>query len=166
MNEPALKERIIVCGIVVNAADEVLLGKKPPGTLPYPDTWLTLGGGVEDLIRAQQLVRQGFYDAPYLHSELRREVREEAGIEISAISCICPLYRAKPREAVVQKKDGKYRLIFLEYLCRAETTTTRPNLEIVEFTWAAKQKLDEMPLSLPSRELYRDDLRWIPPQPL
>ncbi len=155
-----MEKRIIVVGIVTDV-DKVLLGKKAKGRPPYPDVWHTIGGGVEDVSRAENLIKAGKYDDPYLHEELGREIREESGIEIKNIRNICPKFRNKPREDITMGKHGKdTHFIFLEYLCELDSGEPKPADDIAELQWVKRCDLDKVKLTLPSTQMYKE-LGWI-----
>ncbi len=66
-----MKYRVIVAA-VIEKNGEYLFGKKAAGVGPFPDKWLILGGGVD-------------LENETLEEGLQREIREEAGIEITNI---------------------------------------------------------------------------------
>jgi 8-oxo-dGTP pyrophosphatase MutT (NUDIX family) len=157
-----MKKRIIVSGIICKG-EEVLLGKKAKGRPPYPDVWHTMGGGVNNPKKATQLLNKADYNNSYLVDELRRELREEANIEIINPTNICPKYRSKPREAVSKNKHGEdTHYIFLEYLCDLDPNSGsgKPSDDITEIQWVAKKDLKIVPLTPPSQKMYRE-LGWI-----
>jgi len=156
------EKRIIVCGIVCNG-DKILLGKKAKGIPPYPDVWHTLGGGAEDIEKAEQLLLNNEYNNQYFFEELSREMKEEANIKISNPKNICPKYRETPRETVTENKYGiatKY--IFLEYLCDLDLNegNGEPGDDIAELQWVKKNDLKKIKLTPPSQEMYKE-LGWI-----
>ena len=51
-----MKNRLIVAALIRNGS-KILLGKKPKGKGPSPDTWHIPGGGIETLIRAKRVVK-------------------------------------------------------------------------------------------------------------
>ncbi|MFH1029650.1 MAG: hypothetical protein V1770_00135 [bacterium] len=136
-----MRKRIIVCGIILNH-DKILLGKKAKGIPPYPDVWHTLGGGIKDLKKGEELIKNRDYDNVYLLRELRHEIEEEAGIKILNPINICPKYRKSPREAITENKfDEKTHYIFLEYLCDLDLTGggIKPGDDIAELQWVEKK---------------------------
>ncbi|MBT4277171.1 NUDIX domain-containing protein [Candidatus Falkowbacteria bacterium] len=156
------KKRIIVCGIVYSN-NKVLLGRKAKGVPPYPDVWHTLGGGVKDTDKAEQLLLNNTYNASYFLEELRRELAEEAGIKINNSTNICPKYRDNPREAIAANKDGdETKYIFLEYLCELDLSSSdgRPGDDIAELQWVEKKDLRNIKLTPPSQEMYQE-LGWM-----
>ena len=66
-----MKSRVIVTAIIENN-NMFLFGQKPHDVGPYPNTWHLLGGGVN-------------MEQETLEDALRREIQEEAGIEIDTI---------------------------------------------------------------------------------
>ena len=155
-----MEKRIIVVGIVLNEA-KILLGKKAKGVPPYPDVWHTIGGGVEDYDKALKLVENLQYDDPYLHSELQRELMEEARIKVKNIKNICPNFRKNPRQDIAKNKHGAQVLhIFLEYLCELDSGEPIAGSDIAELMWARKEDLKNIQLTKPSKEMYKE-LGWI-----
>lgn len=157
-----INSRIIVCGIVCDN-NKVLLGKKAKGIPPYPDVWHTLGGGVKDFDKAKQLLLCGNYNDIYFFNELKRELQEEANIDIINPMNICPKYRESPREATTKDKNGiKTHYIFLEYICKLDSTGTdsKPGDDIAELQWVKKINLKKIKLTPPSLEMYKE-LGWL-----
>ena len=155
-----MQKRIIVVGIVTDG-NKILLGKKAKGQPPYPDFWHTIGGGVKDLERAEKLVEEKNYDDQYLHEELRREIREEAGITIKNIKNICPRYKDKPRKSITKNKQGiDTGYVFLEYLCELDYGKAVPSDDIAELIWVEKSNLKDINLTPPSVEMYKE-LGWM-----
>lgn len=155
-----MNKRVIVAGIICRG-EEILLGKKTKGQLPYPDVWHILGGGVKDQERAKLLLEHQRYNDFYFCAELRREIEEEASIKIFNLRNICPDYRATPREAVTPNKNGEEtHYTFLEYLCEYESGTPTPGDDIAELLWLPISKLAEIQITEPSQEMYRE-LGWL-----
>ena len=156
------EKRIIVCGIVCNN-DKILLGKKEKGVPPYPDVWHTLGGGVKNINKAEQLLINNKYNERYFLNELKRELKEEAGIKISNPINICPKYRKNPREAITENKYGnETQYIFLEYLCDLDLSNGdgRSGDDIAELQWVKRVNLKKTKLTPPSQEMYQE-LGWL-----
>lgn len=155
-----MKERYIVAGIVQDG-DKIIIGKKAKGRPPYPDVWHTPGGGVEDFERAKQLFDAKDYDNPFFHDELKREIREELGVDITHIHCIVPHYRKIPREAETENKRGEMtHYYFLEYLCDYAGGNLTPADDLAEAKWVDKDMLKNVSLTPPSQEMYHE-LNWI-----
>lgn len=152
--------RYIVCGIIQHK-DKVILGKKAKGRPPYPDVWHTPGGGVEDQKLTEKLVEKEDYDNKYLHDELKREIREELGVEIKNIRCIISKHRKQPREGKTKNKYNQMTYYyFLEYLCDYADGALKPADDLAETRWVKKRDLKKIFLTPPSQEMYRE-LGWI-----
>ena len=66
--------RIIVVGVIQNARDQVLICKMPSKRGVFPGQWGLPGGGIEEGESAE--------------IALRRELREEVGLEVSEIQAL------------------------------------------------------------------------------
>ena len=155
-----METRVIVSAIICDG-NRILLGKKAKGRPPYPDVWHTLGGGVNDAKKAMDLHENNLYDDIYFYNELKREIKEEANIDIKNIKNICPEFRSKPREAITKNKfniDTHY--IFLEYLCDLDNGLAKPSDDIAELIWIEKENLKSLELTPPSKEMY-NELGWL-----
>src|SRR3954453_23364104 len=64
----AMKHRLVVVALIEREG-KILLGRKAPGRGPYPGTWHLPGGGVD-------------LSTETCEEALRREVREETGLEV------------------------------------------------------------------------------------
>jgi nucleoside triphosphatase len=71
MDRQINKQRLIVVGVVHNQQDDILLCKMPPKRGVFPDQWGLPGGGIEA--------------GETIEVALRRELREEIGIEVTQI---------------------------------------------------------------------------------
>lgn len=157
---PAVNTRYIVVGIVQDA-DQVALGKKAKGRPPYPDVWHTPGGGTEDKDLSEKLFQEKDFDNEYFHQELKREMKEELGVEINNIQNIVPEYRDSPREAETENKDGETtHYYFLEYFCDLASGDLVPDDDLAEAKWVKKDELGSVNLTPPSQEMYKE-LGWL-----
>ena len=146
---------------IVKDGDRVALGKKAKGQPPYPDVWHTPGGGTEDQNLAEDLFDEQDFDNEYFHGELKREMKEELGVEIKNIKCITPQYRTSPREAETEDKNGEMtHYYFLEYLCGYAGGSLQPADDLAEAKWFTKKELKDVSLTPPSQEMYKE-LGWI-----
>lgn len=155
-----MEDRFIVSAIICNG-DRVLLGKKAKGRPPYPDVWHLPGGGTKNKNLSDELVKNQDYDNSYFQLELKREIKEETGLEIKNIHCICPQFRLAPREAETKNKDNReMHYIFLEYLCEYVNGKPKAAGDLIKVQWFSKNKLDKISLTPPSQEMYHE-LGWI-----
>jgi ADP-ribose pyrophosphatase YjhB (NUDIX family) len=155
-----MNTRYIVSGIV-QKGDELILGKKAKGRPPYPDVWHTPGGGVENAEKAKQLFGSKDFDNEYFYSELKRELKEELGVEVKNIKCIVPEYKSSPREGdAIDKNGNPIHFYFLEYLCDYSEGELKPSDDLAEAIWIKKEDLRNYSLTPPSQEMYKE-LGWI-----
>ncbi len=132
--------RVIVVGLVWNDRDQLLLCRMHPDRGVFPGQWGLPGGGIE------QGERMG--DA------LRRELREELGIEITDIQ---PAFF----------KDGSYSkllpngelqpvyMIFLVYYCRAAGDKILLNEEFSEYRWVSEEDLPGLEMNVETADTLR-----------
>lgn len=155
-----MNTRYIVCGIIQEGG-KVILGKKAKGRPPYPNVWHTPGGGTEDKELSEKLFNARDFDNDYFHQELKREMKEELGVEIKNIKNIVPEFRDIPREAETENKEGELtHYYFLEYFCDYAGGELKPDDDLAEAKWMSKDELKAISLTPPSQEMYRE-LGWV-----
>lgn len=116
---------------------------------------------MDNFTKAKKLYEQGDFNDIYFHEELRREIREELGIEIKHIGNIVPQYRFAPQQAETKNKQGEMtHYYFLEYLCEYADGDMQPDDDLIEAKWVTKEEMKNIPLTPPSQEMYRD-LGWL-----
>ena len=131
------RTRLIVVAVLTDDEGRVLLCRMAPDRGVFPGQWALPGGGVEPGER--------------IEAALRREVREELGIEVE---------RAKPilfKDDVLEKtfEDGTrepIHMVFLIYACRPASMDLRLNEEFSEYLWADRDDLDALQLSPLTRD--------------
>lgn len=116
-----MKYRIIVAA-VIEKNGEFLFGKKAAGVGPFPDKWLILGGGVDP-------------EHETLEEGLKREIREEAGIEITNIKHVI-FY-----DGVHEKKGEMVYHIFLNFTADYLSGDSKPGDDIEILQWVKKKDL-------------------------
>lgn len=119
-----IKRRIIVVGLVWNDAGELLFCRMDPNRGVFPGEWGFPGGGME----------QG----ETVEDALRREIREEIGIEIDNLR---PVFF---KDATYEKRlaDGSFQqvyMIFLIFHCKAVGEGIRLNEEFCEYQWVSER---------------------------
>ncbi len=132
-----MKTRIVVTAII-KKEDKYLFGRKPKDVHPYPNTWNLLGGGMhlgeEDLEKA-----------------LRREIREEAGIEITNIKKV-----TFNEDTSTNKLHEETAYIFLIFVVQYLSGELKAGDDIMELQWFTKEELKNIALNEPTKKLFKE----------
>ena len=129
-----MKTRICVVAIIEKDG-KFLMGNKAMDIGPYPNTWRLPGGGVEE--------GESFEDA------VRREVKEETGLEVTNVE------KVSIQEDDEPDKHGEM-THYTFHIFRVEASgSEKPTDEFPELRWIDKLKLKEVPLARPSREYFK-----------
>ncbi len=133
--------RVVVCAIIKKGG-KYLFGQKPQNVGPYPNSWHFLGGGAD---LSQENV----------HEALRREVKEEAGIEITNIK------RIGFQEDEEPDKNGKLtHYLFLIFEADYKSGKLKNGDDIAKLKLFTKSELKKIIMPRPSDKLFRQ-LGWI-----
>jgi nucleoside triphosphatase len=127
-----MQHRVGVIALIQNKDDEYLLCKKPKGRGMFPGQWGIPGGGIDK--------------GETMEEALRREVREEVGLEIEQIK---PIYFAddiQPKYMDGKKIDDVY-MIYLLFRCRAKSNNVVLNHEHEKYEWADKERVKDFDLN-------------------
>jgi 8-oxo-dGTP diphosphatase len=135
----------VIVSAVIEKDDKVLMGLKE-NLAPYPNTWHIPGGGLDI--------------AETLDDGVRREVREETGVEIRGLRRL-PFF-----EDFTKGQDGEIvHYIFLVYLANYESGELLSKSDLQELKWIDKSHIKQMAMDgeLPdaSVHLFSSVLRWI-----
>jgi len=122
-----------VGGVVVHGG-RVLLARR--GRPPLLGEWSIPGGALE----VGETLVEG----------VRRELREETGLEVSPVAVLEVLDR------IVRDEQGRpqYHYVLIDYLCRVEQAEARAATDVTECCWAARAEL-------PAYELRPDTRRVV-----
>lgn len=132
-----MKSRLVVSAII-KKGDQYLFGKKQKDVAPYPNTWHLLGGGVN-------------LEKEKLEEALRREVKEEAGIELGDIK------RISFDEDYESNKHGEItNYVFLVYEGEYKSGELKAKDDIEKLQWFHKSELKNIPLTRPSIKLFKE----------
>jgi len=145
----SIPSRLIAVGLVWNRRGELLFCRMPPDRGVFPGQWGFPGGGIEP---GEQMA-----DA------LRRELREELGIEVEAIQ---PAFF---KDGVFEKllPDGSNQpqyMIFLVFHCWAASEAIRLNAEFSEYRWVRQDDLASMELNDVTRDTLSRIVAWEAPR--
>jgi nucleoside triphosphatase len=139
MTENAVNWRVIVVGVIQNAGDEYLICRKPANRGVFPGQWALPGGGIEPGERMEE--------------SLRREIREEVGLEIADIH---PLL-FKDGQYPKLFPDGSRKLIymiFLVFACRAGSNEVSLGEEFETYAWVKREHLVDFDLNPETRDTF------------
>ncbi|HVZ67636.1 MAG TPA: NUDIX domain-containing protein [Patescibacteria group bacterium] len=125
-----MKTRIVVAAIIEKDG-KILLGQKPTGKGPYPDSWHLPGGGVN-------------LEDETLEDAMRREIKEETGLDV------LKLERDGFDEDYENDKHGELtHYVFLRFNVEPASTDAKANDDLVELKWFPKSKLKDLKLARP-----------------
>ncbi|MBI2195965.1 MAG: NUDIX domain-containing protein [Candidatus Levybacteria bacterium] len=130
-----MKTRVIVSA-VIKKGDEYLFGKKKDNTGPYPNTWHLVGGGVN-------------LEEETLEEALKREVKEEADIEITNIKNISFDEDNEPN-----KHGELVHYVFLVFGADYKSGNLKVNDEMRELKWFKEAEIRNLSLPRPSQKLF------------
>lgn len=131
-NNSALEHRNIVVGLVWNQAGDLLFCRMPPDRGVFPGDWGFPGGGIEPGERMEQA--------------LRRELREELGIEVEDIRPAFFKDAAYPKLKADGSTIDTY-MIFLLFHCRIVDSEIKLNDEFTEYRWVAQKDIGKLVLN-------------------
>lgn len=131
-----MKSRVIVVGLI-EKDDAVLLGKKSGNIGPYPNTWHNPGGGVN-------------LDEEALEEALRREIKEEAGIEIQNIEQL-----GFDEDNEPDKHGDMTHYVFLDFRAEWLSGEIKAGDDMKELKWIRKDELKVLNLNKPAKKLFK-----------
>jgi len=131
-----MRTRIIVSA-VIEKEGSYLFGRKPENIGPYPNTWHLLGGGVE-------------IGKEFLENAVRREIREEAGIEVTDLKPLCFDEDDEPN-----KKGEMTHYLFLIFQSRYKSGQLKAADDIRILKWIKKQDFSQYEFTRPSVKLFK-----------
>jgi nucleoside triphosphatase len=143
--DPAIERRVIVVGLLHDGRGDWLLCRMPPDRGVFPGQWGLPGGGIEPGEAAE--------------AALRRELREEVGLEVSGIE---PLFFT---DGLYTKRfpGGAARsiyMIFLVYKCKATGETVTLNPEFEDYAWVPQTSLSQYDLNVETLKTFTR-LGWL-----
>ncbi|OGH10116.1 MAG: hypothetical protein A2152_01780 [Candidatus Levybacteria bacterium RBG_16_35_6] len=131
-----MKTRVVVVAVIENDG-KILLGKKAKGVGPYPDAWQIPGGGAN-------LEEESLTDA------LKREIREEVGIEIDNIRPV-----GFDEDTTYNKLNQLVHYVFLQFYAQSKSDKVTPGDDIEYLEWVEKSNLENYNLCKPLKKLFK-----------
>lgn len=113
---------------IIHKDGKYLLVRRNFNKKAFPGKWTVPGGGLEvdDYVNLPKTTHDHWYFA--LHNSLRREVREEAGIEMGELSYLLDITFIRP--------DG-VPVVILSYYCDYKSGDVKLNEENIEYAWVS-----------------------------
>lgn len=138
--EPQYQElhRIALTAIIYNNEGKYLITKRSPEKKAFPGKWTVPGGGLEtnDYINEEPTTSEGqWYDA--VETALRREIREEVGLEVEDLHYLCDI-------AFV--RDDGIPVIILSYYAAHKDGLVRLDDDSVDFAWISADEVGKYDL--------------------
>ena len=131
-----MKWRLVVAA-VIEKEGTILIGEKAKGKGPYPDTIHIPGGGMEP-------------ETESIEDALRREVREEAGIEIA------DLQKIDFDEDYEPNKHGEMtHYIYLTFLAKYKSGNIKANDDLTKLRWVKKSEIRNQKLNRASIKTFK-----------
>lgn len=127
----------LVVAVVIQRDGKYLLGRKPPNTPPYPNTWHLIGGGVN-------------LEQESLEQAIRREVKEEAGIELGELERVWFDDDYEPN-----KRGEQTHYVFVVFKGEYHSGIVQAGDDIQELKWFCQEELKDIPLPRTSITLFR-----------
>jgi len=129
------KTRLIVSSIIEDG-DKILFGRKEENVGPYPNTWHFIGGGVDD--------------GESIEEAMKREIREETGIEVEIVERL-----GFDEDYEPNKRGEPMHYVFLFFRTKYISGTPQANDDIMKLQWFLKSELPVEELNRPSVRLFQ-----------
>ena len=130
---------LVGVGAIILDGERLLLVRR--GSPPHEGDWSLPGG----LLEAGERLEDG----------VRREVREETGLEVEVLSL------AGVFERIVRDKEGnlEYHYVLLDYFCRVRGGSLRCASDAAAAAWVPRDELASYPLTPGTREFLEQVLK-------
>ncbi len=137
---PLILFRVIVVALVQNDRGDYLICRMRKDRGVFPDQWRLPGGDIEDGER--------------MEAALRRELREELGVEVVDIT---PLFfkDGQNRKSFDDGSQLEVYMIFLIFSCRASSAELKLSPEFTEYAWVQSDALKSYDLNRTTIETFR-----------
>ena len=141
MKDPSasIPTRVIVVPLFQNEQGQYLICRKPASLGDFPGQWGLVGGGNEP--------------GETMEQALRREIREEVGLEVTEIKPLIFADGKYPKHFADGSRQEIY-MIFLVFACRAANQVVRLNEEFEEYAWVDPADLAKYDLNPRTAETF------------
>jgi len=123
--------------IITNSKKQVLLAKRTKNHVTYPNYWNLPGGIIE-------------FGEEVEHA-LKREVKEEIGVDIKIGKFIGHYYRTLPNPL------SPWHTMSLPFHCKILRGTPKPKDETTEVKWFTKNQIKKMKLAYTHKQILKDE---------
>ena len=122
----------VVATAIIHKDGKYLIVKRNPNKRVMPGKWTVPGGGLEvtDYINTPKTTADAWYYA--MENSLRREVKEEVGLEVGEIKYLLSLTFIRP---------DKIPVVTLSYYCDWKSGEIKLNEENVDYKWVTVKDL-------------------------
>ncbi|HSX30687.1 MAG TPA: NUDIX domain-containing protein [Candidatus Saccharimonadales bacterium] len=131
-----METKVLIIAVVENGKDEVLLRKKPDGSLPYKETWYLFG--------ATLVPGEAPADA------LRAHLLKQTGVKARMVEALGWDTEVKADLDGITKQ-----FVYLDMRCSYISGALQPAPDIERLEWVPRAKLTEYDLVPPSRVLFK-----------
>ena len=139
-NSPSPLRRVIVVPLIQNDRDQYLICKKPKALGVFRGQWGLPGGGIE----ADET----------MEAALRREIREEVGLEVFDIEPLFFTDGFYPKYYADGSQQPIY-MIFQVFSCQADSDKVKLNMEFEAYAWVDSPALRDYDLNSATLETFR-----------
>jgi len=113
-----------VGGVIVDRGRTVLIRR---GTEPLLGEWSIPGGTIEI--------------GETIEEAVRRELREETGLEVRVLELIELFDRIYPQDGAADKKKPRFHFVIADYLCELVGGEPRAGSDVTDFAFAREEEL-------------------------
>ena len=121
----------IVSTAIIYKDGKYLIVQRSPDKKVFPDRWTVPGGGLEvtDYINTPKTTPDAWYYA--LENSLKREIKEEVGLEVEKPDFLLDLVFIRP---------DKIPVVTLSYYCQYKSGEVKLNDENVDYKWVTAEE--------------------------
>src|SRR3989339_142309 len=131
MEQANREDHRIASTAIIHKDGRFLITKRSPHKKAFPDKWTVPGGGLEtnDYTTTPKTTADHWYFA--VESSLRREIREEVGLEVGKVDYLLDMAFIRP--------DGMP-VIVLSYYCPYASGEVELDVDAVKYAWVTHEE--------------------------